>query len=83
VITRRTAGDVTAPVATALADAQIDLRAKRGLLIHEPESLVTGAGAGYTVFGPFLRRWEALPMRDILPPPDKLPTRRGGCRRDA
>jgi len=61
-------------VATALADAQIDLRAKRGLLIHEPESLVTGAGAGYTVFGPFLRRWEALPMRDILPAPDKLPT---------
>jgi len=61
-------------VATALADAQIDLRAKRGLLIHEPESLVTGAGAGYTVFGPFLRRWEALPMRDVLPAPDKLPT---------
>src|SRR4029078_1645089 len=43
-------------VATALADAQIDLRAKRGLLIHEPESLVTGAGAGYTVLRPFLPR---------------------------
>ena len=61
-------------VATALADAGIDLRAKRGLLIHEPESLVTGTGTGYTVFAPFLRRWEALPMRDILPAPDKLST---------
>ena len=60
-------------VATALGETSIDLRAKRGLLIHEPESLVTGAGSGYTVFGPYLRRWEALPVREILPAPDGLP----------
>ena len=61
-------------VATALGEHGIDLRAKRGLLIHEPEELLTGAGDGYTVFGAFLRRWESLALRDILPAPDAVPT---------
>jgi deoxyribodipyrimidine photo-lyase len=61
-------------VAMALGERAIDLRAKRGLLIHEPEEVVTAAGDGYSVFGPFLRRWEALAIRDILPVADALAT---------
>ena len=61
-------------VAATLRDRGVAFRAKRGLLIHEPEDLVTAAGDGYTVFGPFLRRWEALATRDLLPAPDSFPT---------
>ena len=61
-------------VATALGEHGVELRAKRGLLIHEPEDLVTAAGDGYSVFGPFLRRWEALGTRSILAAPDSFAT---------
>ena len=61
-------------IGAALGENGVDLRAKRGLLIHEPEQLVTAAGDGYSVFGPFLRRWEALAIRDIKPAPDALAT---------
>ena len=61
-------------VAEALRPTGLDLRSKRGLLIHEPERLVTQSGSGYAVFGPYLRRWQVLPMRDILPAPERFRT---------
>lgn len=61
-------------VAAALRERGVAFRAKRGLLVQEPEDVVTATGEGYSVFGPFLRRWEALPTRDILGAPDAIPT---------
>ena len=61
-------------VGAALRETGVDVRAKRGLLIHEPEVLVTESGSSYKVFGPYLRRWHALPMRDILPVPEGFDT---------
>ena len=59
-------------VAAALARDGIDLRATRGVLVHEPEEIATGTGRPYAVFTPFLRRWEALGLRDVLPAPRRL-----------
>jgi len=61
-------------VAEALRGAGIELRAKRGLLIHEPDEVVSDAGSAYSVFGPFLRRWHTLATRDVLPAPPTLAT---------
>lgn len=66
---RRDAG-----VADALRGDGRELHARRGLLIHEPEDLVASGGGGYTVFGPYQRRWWARPMRDVLPVPTAVPT---------
>jgi deoxyribodipyrimidine photo-lyase len=59
-------------VAEALATVGIDLRATCGVLVHEPEEVATGDGRPYAVFTPFLRRWEALALRDVLPAPRRL-----------
>ena len=59
-------------VADALASVGIDLRATSGVLVHEPEEVVTGGGRPYAVFSPFLRRWESLALRDVLPAPKRL-----------
>ncbi len=59
-------------VAERLATEGIATHARRGLLIHEPESILTGAGTPFRAFAPFLRRWEAPPFRDVLPAPDAL-----------
>ena len=56
-------------VAEALRPGAGELRAKRGLLIHEPEDVVAGDGRAYTVFGPYERRWRARQIRDVLPAP--------------
>jgi deoxyribodipyrimidine photo-lyase len=56
-------------IAERLADDGVRLRAKRGLLIHEPEDVLTESGSAYSVFGSFLRRWQVHPIRDVLPVP--------------
>ena len=63
-----------AAVADALRTAGRELRAKRGLLIHEPEDLTASGGGAYTVFGPYERRWWTVPLCDVLPAPSAIPT---------
>jgi deoxyribodipyrimidine photo-lyase len=60
-------------VADALGRDGIAFRAKRGLLVHEPEDLPGTDGGSPRLFSPFLRRWERLPIRALLPAPDEIP----------
>ena len=62
------------PVETALEARGIEWVAGRGLLAHEPEEIRRDGGGAFTVFSPFHRRWEALPLRATLPAPDRIPT---------
>ena len=64
-------------VAEALRGAGVEFHAKRGLLIHEPEEVLTATDSPYTVFGPFQRRWAAVEMRSIQPAPDEIATIHG------
>ena len=61
-------------VAGALETAGIEWVAGRGLLGHEPEELRRDGGGAFTVFSPFHRRWEGLPLRATLPAPARIPT---------
>jgi deoxyribodipyrimidine photo-lyase len=61
-------------VAEALAAQGIAFGAKRGLMVHEPEEIVSADGRAYTVFSPYRRRWETRPPRAVLPAPDVLPS---------
>jgi deoxyribodipyrimidine photo-lyase len=73
-------------VAAALGDDGIEFHARRGVLVHEPEEVHRADGRPFWVFTPFLRRWEAIPDRDVLPAPiaiepaDASPTSPGGVR---
>jgi deoxyribodipyrimidine photo-lyase len=60
-------------VARALEQRDIRFAAKRGTLIHEPEEVETGDDRPFTVFSPYRRRWEALPVREALPVPGRIP----------
>lgn len=56
----------------------IGLRAQSGLLVHEPEQIERSDGGHFTVFSPFRRAWQALPLRRTVPAPDairSIPTR--------
>jgi deoxyribodipyrimidine photo-lyase len=62
-----------------LHSAGIRFEAHPGLLVHDPEDILTTAGSPYGVFTPFLRRWQARPLRpvidapsELVPPPDFL-----------
>jgi deoxyribodipyrimidine photo-lyase len=59
-------------VAGALDAAGIAFRQKRGVLIHEPEDVLTGERGAFRVFSPFHRAWDRLPMRDVLPSPETI-----------
>ncbi len=61
-------------VAAALAGVGVGFAAKRGLLIHEPEEILSGEGKVYTVFSPYRRRWEASPPRGVLTAPEEIAT---------
>ncbi|CAA9574317.1 MAG: Deoxyribodipyrimidine photolyase [uncultured Thermomicrobiales bacterium] len=61
-------------VAAALAGRGIGFAAKRGLLVHEPEGIVSAEGQGYTVFSPYRRCWELRRPRAVLPAPGTIPT---------
>lgn len=60
-------------VRRALAGHSATLHARPGLLIHEPEDVLTREGAPYGVFTPYRRTWDALPRRNVLPAPSSLP----------
>ena len=59
-------------VADALDAAGIAFHQKRGVLIHEPEDVLTGERGAFRVFSPFHRAWERLPVRDVLPAPEPI-----------
>ena len=59
-------------VAGALDAAGIAFRQKRGVLIHEPENVLTGERGAFRLFSPFHRAWERLPIRDVLPAPESV-----------
>jgi deoxyribodipyrimidine photo-lyase len=61
-------------VAAALEGVGVGFAAKRGLLVHEPEEILSGEGKIYTVFSPYRRRWEASGPRSVLPAPDTIAT---------
>ncbi len=60
-------------VATRLEADDVAVHAKRGLYVHEPDDVATRDGRPYTVYGPYRRAWEALPRRDVLPAPGRIP----------
>lgn len=60
-------------VAERLGAAGIAFHAKRGLLVHEPDEIATGAGRPYTVFTPFRHAWDARSRRPTLPAPERIP----------
>jgi deoxyribodipyrimidine photo-lyase len=66
---RRDAG-----IEAAASAAGILFEAGRGLLVHEPSEVTRNEGGAYAVFSPFHRRWEALPVRQVLPAPEEIPS---------
>ncbi len=60
-------------VAARLAGQGLVVHAKSGLYVHEPDEVLTRDGRPFTVFGPFRRAWEALPLGAPLPAPDRIP----------
>lgn len=60
-------------VAARLEEDGVELRARTGILVHEPEAVLRPNGEPYSVFTPFLRRWEAESLRAVVPAPDELP----------
>jgi deoxyribodipyrimidine photo-lyase len=61
-------------VAEALERDGRSLHLRSGLLLAEPETLVTGDGRPYRVFTPFWRALQRAPRRSVLPPPDAIAT---------
>jgi deoxyribodipyrimidine photo-lyase len=60
-------------VAGRLGRSRVAFHAKRGVLVHEPEDLLTADGRPPVRFTPFLRRWEALAPRAVLDAPAQIP----------
>lgn len=61
-------------VAKAVSPLGGSLHAKRGLVVVEPEELLTGSGTPYGVYTPYFRRWsERLGEITPLPSPKRLP----------
>jgi deoxyribodipyrimidine photo-lyase len=60
-------------VAAALEADGRTLRARRGLLLVEPEDLGGEDSRAPSVFSPFWRRTAAMERRGVLPAPDRVP----------
>ncbi|MFM8915374.1 MAG: deoxyribodipyrimidine photo-lyase, partial [Candidatus Limnocylindrus sp.] len=61
-------------VAELLAPLGVQIHAKRGLVVVEPEELLTGGGTPYGVYTPYFRRWlEQIDASAPLPTPKALP----------
>ena len=65
-------------VRDALAADGRRLHLAPGLLVAEPEQILTNDGRPVTVFTPFARRWTAVPRRLLVPAPDTIPSLRAG-----
>jgi deoxyribodipyrimidine photo-lyase len=61
-------------VAAALEHDGRQLRLQPGLLLAEPEHLLTAAGRPYGVYTPFWRALQATDRRAVLPPPEHIST---------
>jgi deoxyribodipyrimidine photo-lyase len=61
-------------VADLLTPLGVQMHAKRGLVVVEPEELLTGGGTPYGVYTPYFRRWlEQVDASAPLPAPKKIP----------
>lgn len=61
-------------VAELLSPLGAHVHAKRGLVVVEPEELLTGGGTPYGVYTPYFRRWlEQIDASTPLPAPKTLP----------
>ena len=56
----------------ALRGSGVRLEEAPGILVHEPEEVLRSDGGHYTVFSPFLRSWQRVPMRESRPAPERL-----------
>ncbi|NBS67071.1 MAG: hypothetical protein EBT33_22530, partial [Betaproteobacteria bacterium] len=62
-------------VAELLTPRGVNMHAKRGLVVVEPEELLTGGGTPYGVYTPYFRRWlEQIDPSAPLPAPKTLPS---------
>jgi deoxyribodipyrimidine photo-lyase len=61
-------------VASALERAGSRLALRPGLLLLEPERLLTSNSTPYGVFTPFWRALQGAPRRQVVPAPDQIPT---------
>jgi deoxyribodipyrimidine photo-lyase len=59
-------------VAESLSPRGVTFEARPGVLVHDPEEVLRGDGGSFSVFTPFLRRWETTALREIVPPPASL-----------
>src|SRR5690349_1496176 len=59
-------------VAARLRSDGIGWEASPGLLVTEPEDVLSAAGTPFRVFGPFQRSWLTVPTRSIVARPDRL-----------
>ena len=55
----------------------IDLRILNTVAIVPPDAIAPTGRDHYRVFTPYWRRWQALPLRDVLPAPARLQLPRG------
>ncbi len=62
-----------AAVASALERDGRRLGLRPGLLLTDPETMLTAAGSPYSVFTPFWRALQAAPRRGLLAAPDRVP----------
>jgi deoxyribodipyrimidine photo-lyase len=60
-------------VADTLATNGVRWHPQRGVLVHEPDEVLTGDGTPFSVYSPFRRAWDVLERRAVLPPPSSLP----------
>lgn len=56
-------------VADALIPLNVSLHATRGLVVVEPDELLTGGGTAYGVYTPYFRRWIDLVVQRAERPP--------------
>ena len=59
-------------VAAALDERGIAFHAHRGAVVHEPEQVRTGTGGPFSIYSPYRRAWDRLPLRAVLPAPEAL-----------
>jgi deoxyribodipyrimidine photo-lyase len=60
-------------VAHRLAGEGIAVHARRGLYVHEPDELAAAGGRPFSVYGAFRRAWDAAPLGEPLPAPQRIP----------
>ena len=58
---------------TALRGRGVEVHAYPGQYTQPPGEVRTGAGGRYGVFGPYLKKWLALPRPELASAPERLP----------